>query len=399
MKSGAHHEPGVSLGAHPVNPASETDTGGAADVGGAGEPEHIGVMGHLRHLVDPSHHHDLQGRMHDGVQEKHERAVRWLGKIGWQAKGVVYAILGYLCCKMGGNGELADTSPQGAFVLLGSGKAGKGLLLVEMGGVALYICWRFWEGITAQGSHPAYSKFKNFFSFRLSPLVSGIVYCSYLIYCCTLVPKTFKNQTEDATQSDFTRSLHSSWYGRVLLVFLGLAFTAAFVVQVEAVVTRKFHREIKPQLWKTLRWATIISGHIGSAGRGAFFLMVAILMYRSVSDDNLGSKDQNSFGNALSDLRTSKWGRTILFFIGFGLLVYGLYATLVAFVARQFPTPGPTDTELAELRVSRDQNLAEKEALQVAEIALRDEHIGAGQPLSGSSMPEALPGTVTQSTV
>lgn len=34
------------------------------------------------------------------------------GKIGWEAKGVVYAILGGLCCKMGSNGQLADTSPQ-----------------------------------------------------------------------------------------------------------------------------------------------------------------------------------------------------------------------------------------------------------------------------------------------
>ena len=47
----------------------------------------------------------------------------------------------------------------------------------------------------------------------------------------------------------------------------------------------------------------MISGHIGIAGRAALFLLVAILMYRSVSDDSLGSKDQNSFGNALSGLR------------------------------------------------------------------------------------------------
>lgn len=47
----------------------------------------------------------------------------------------------------------------------------------------------------------------------------------------------------------------------------------------------------------------MISGHIGIAGRAALFLLVAILMYRSVSDDSLGSRDQNSFGNALSGLR------------------------------------------------------------------------------------------------
>lgn len=51
-----------------------------------------------------------------------------------------------------------------------------------------------------------------------------------------------------AKQSDFTRGLHATWYGRALLVILGIAFTAAFLVQLQAVTTRKFHCEIKPQV-------------------------------------------------------------------------------------------------------------------------------------------------------
>jgi len=38
--------------------------------------------------------------------------------------------------------------------------------------VYMYACWRFWEGITGQGSDDAFGKFKNFFKYRLSPLVS-----------------------------------------------------------------------------------------------------------------------------------------------------------------------------------------------------------------------------------
>ena len=57
--------------------------------------------------------------------------------------------------------------------------------------------WRFWEGITRQGAHEAYSKFKNFFSFRLSPLVSGVVYLAYLAFCATLVPKTWHDNAQN----------------------------------------------------------------------------------------------------------------------------------------------------------------------------------------------------------
>ena len=46
-------------------------------------------------------------------------------------------------------------------------------ILYMLVGVVTYIRWRWWEGITQQGANPEYSKAKNFFSFRLSPLVSG----------------------------------------------------------------------------------------------------------------------------------------------------------------------------------------------------------------------------------
>lgn len=39
-------------------------------------------------------------------------------------------------------------------------------------GVFTYAAWRFWEGITGQGSDDAFGPFKNFFRYRLSPLVS-----------------------------------------------------------------------------------------------------------------------------------------------------------------------------------------------------------------------------------
>ena len=51
-----------------------------------------------------------------------------------------------------------------------------------------------------------------------------------------------------AEQSDFTRNLYKTWYGRALLVILGIAFTAAFFTQVQGSLTRKFHREIKPMV-------------------------------------------------------------------------------------------------------------------------------------------------------
>jgi len=51
----------------------------------------------------------------------------------------------------------------------------------------------------------------------------------------------------------------------------------------------------------------VVSGHIGSAGRAGFFLLVAILMFRSVvRDQDLRTNNTTTFGNALQSLRVSE---------------------------------------------------------------------------------------------
>lgn len=66
---------------------------------------------------------------------------------------------------------------QGAFILLGNNNFGYPLLIVMAMSVFMYVCWRFWEGITGQGSDDAFGPSKNFFKYRLSPFVS--VSCIY----------------------------------------------------------------------------------------------------------------------------------------------------------------------------------------------------------------------------
>lgn len=65
-----------------------------------------------------------------------------------------------------------STCLQGAFILVGNNQFGYPLLIVMAVTVYMYVCWRLWEGITGQGSDDAFGKFKNFFKYRLSPLVS-----------------------------------------------------------------------------------------------------------------------------------------------------------------------------------------------------------------------------------
>ncbi|KAL0022300.1 hypothetical protein WJX79_007413 [Trebouxia sp. C0005] len=258
-----------------------------------------------------------------GVKPQHVKYVRVVGQVGFVAKGVVYAIIGGLSCQSAIQGTAtirgADNSPQGAFILVGNNQFGYPLLIVMALTVYMYACWRFWEGITGQGSDDAFGKFKNFFKYRLSPLVSGCVYTAYA----------------------------GSWWGDIIICILGLAFLIAFVTQMQAAFTRNFHYEMKEDLPVWFDWILIVTGHIGFLGRSGVFLFVAILMFRTIANPDINSTDQTTIGNALSQLQKTHAGKACLFILGFFLIVYGTFAVLNAY-GKVFPTQPPSGRPVRE---------------------------------------------------
>ena len=94
-------------------------------------------------------------------------------------------------------------------------------------------------------------------------------------------------------------------------------------------------RELEPDLHCLLRWATLISGHIGFAARSGTFFLCAILFFRTVAIDT-GS--DTAVANAMYQLQGTATHRFILFVLGLGLVIYGLFATLCGIHTRTFPT-------------------------------------------------------------
>eukprot|EP00891_Asterochloris_glomerata_P000569 jgi/Astpho2/569/Aster-04424 len=279
-----------------------------------------------------------------GVRAKHRRAVRIVGQIGFVAKGVVYAIIGGLACQSGAQDESsirgADVSPQGAFILVGNSTAGVGYLVVMAVGVLLYSCWRYWEGITGQGSDASFGPYKNFFRYRLSSLVSGGVYTAYAIFVLTLIPKA-STHSGTASQGNFPSSWTGSGAGNFGLAVFGIAFLIAFICQVENTFTRKFHYEMKDHLPKWLIWFVIVTGHIGFCARAGVFLFVAIMFFRTINSPNSVAYGKTTIGNALEQLEQTRAGRAVLVILGVGLIIYGTFAVFNAYT-KIFPTPPPS---------------------------------------------------------
>lgn len=267
--------------------------------------------------------------------------VRIVGRVGWCAKGLVYGLIGGMCCQSAVGDDETSVSPQGAFILVGSNTIGIPLLIVLAIALITYCIWRFWEAVTGQGADAAFGNMKNFFRYRLSPFVSGIVYALYTVFVISLITKNNDDRSRSASNSNFPDSWTHSTIGKVGLCFAGIAFLAAFLVQIEGTLTRNFHETLRPGMPAWLKWWTWITGHLGFLARGGVFMCVAILFFRAVQDQN-ASHRKTAIGDALDQLKSSRGGKAGLFILGTGLIIYAMFAVLNGFYVREFPTRVPS---------------------------------------------------------
>ncbi|KAI9299088.1 hypothetical protein K502DRAFT_338960 [Neoconidiobolus thromboides FSU 785] len=281
-----------------------------------------------------------------GTKRKHRWIVTLLGRIGFTAKGVIYSILGGLCCASAldeptPEGTGSNESPQAVFILLaGAQQIGIPLLVVMSVGLLFYSTWRFWEAATGQGSDKTFSRKKNFFKYRLSPFVSGAVYLSYLSYIIQVMVKLHiyhKNNQEVSTSDNcFPNCWNTTPYGRAGIIIIGIAFLIATITQLIPAFSTTFHKDLKVHLYPNyIKYTVLTLGHIGFLGRAGVFLMVAILMFKASSDDiDVG---KYTVGAALDQLRANRGTKAILFIIGLFLVFFGAFAILnVKF--KYFPT-------------------------------------------------------------
>lgn len=285
----------------------------------------------------------------------YQHVLAWVGRIGWCGKAVVYAMIGGLACRSAATGRTSNpnlsvenqvtASPQGAFVLLGTTPGGPGaniaVLLIMMLALVAYIIWRFWEGLAGQGYDRNFSAKKNFFKFRVSPIVSGAVYCSYLVFILELLNRKVKNLPDEGGSETWPATWRHTGLGRAGLALLGISFIIATCIQLQGVLTRQWHKDYRSDLPPKVMKVVFTIGHFGFAGRAGAFLAMAVLFFKDASGVNDNPHQYSMVANALIQLQENRGLRAILMIIGILLIIYGLFATLSAW-ARIFPTPSPS---------------------------------------------------------
>jgi len=253
--------------------------------------------------------------------------VERLARLGYLAKGVVYAVVGVLALQvaLGTGGKTTDT--QGALATLAQSSAGTALLAVVAVGLVGYVLWRVvqaWMDPDGKGSKP-----KGLVQ-RGGYLLSAAVHASLAVAAFRLVlGKGGGGKGGEQSTQEWTARLMSQPFGQALVATVGIAIAALGVWQAYKAWKEKFLeklqlRGLRPE---QERWTVRIS-KLGIAARGVVFLMVGLFLVQAALTAN--PRRAHGLDGALETLAAQPFGDVLLALVAAGLVAYALYMAVEA---------------------------------------------------------------------
>jgi hypothetical protein len=250
-----------------------------------------------------------------------------LARLGYLAKGVVYAVIGVLALQVafGTGGKTTDT--QGALGTLAESTGGMVLLAVVAVGLVGYVLWRVvqaWMDPDGKGTHPKGLAQRAFY------LVSAAIHASLAVAAFRLVLGTggAGPSGEQSTQS-WTARLMSQPFGQALVATVGLVIAGVGLWQVYKAWKEKFRKklrlsELSPQ---HAEWAVRIS-KLGILARGGVFMMIGAFLVQAALTAN--PRRAHGLDGALETLASQPYGMVLLALAAAGLVAYAVYMAVEA---------------------------------------------------------------------
>jgi hypothetical protein len=265
-----------------------------------------------------------------GVGDKGEQVARqagpWverLARLGYIAKGVIYAVIGFLAVREAVGAGGRSTDPSGAIHSIGTQPFGGVMLALLAVGLACYALWKVVQGVKdpdGKGSD-AHGIVR-----RVAYVGSGALY-GLLAYTAAQSILGAEDSSEDAATA--SAMAFQPPLGPILVWLVGTIVVAVGLYQLYAAYEARFRDDLRLQrMGETEERWIIYAGRIGTAARaiaigvaGTFLLLAA---YQSDPSEARG------LGAALETVQHQPLGPYMLGTIAFGFLVYGAFMFAVA---------------------------------------------------------------------
>lgn len=254
--------------------------------------------------------------------------VRWFARIGFVARGIVYALIGYFALRSAiGDGQPSGSG--GVFANLDSTAIGSALLALLAAGLSCLVLWRI-----AQVTFGLMLKGKSFaarLAIRFGWACSGIFYAGLVV---DVLYRLFKKGPSDhghALGRLTAWTMHLS-LGRVLIAGVGIGilayagwqlYRAASVRVVKRLQTRPRHGP-----WATPVWLVIAISEFGVLARGVVLAMVGVTLVATALHH--ASNRTQGFSRALESLREHAYGQWLLGAVAAGLMAYAVFQFAMA---------------------------------------------------------------------
>ncbi|MDB4973502.1 MAG: hypothetical protein JWN48_1843 [Myxococcaceae bacterium] len=268
-----------------------------------------------------------------GLVARSRRGVVVAARIGYAAKGVVYAVLGVLALLAAfgdTNGRLTDS--KGAIQAIGEQPFGVFLLWLTAAGL---VCYAVWKGVCAALDPERKGDDGKGIIKRIGYGLVCLLHLALAYYAAELA-RGSSSGSGNGTQRWVGKGL-SLPLGRALVALVGAITIAVGVAELVKAVKGKIgqqyaHASLDARLCRAVRRLA----RVGTFARGLVFQVIGVSLLTAAWSQR--ASDADSFGEALGQLARQPFGVWLLTFVASGLLAYAVH---LFFVSRYGHLPEP----------------------------------------------------------
>jgi hypothetical protein len=264
-------------------------------------------------------------RQAEGAARRARPWLERLARFGYAAKGVVYAVIGFLALRqaLGLGGKTTGTS--GAVQSAAGWPLGGVLLVVLAVGLVGYAIWKLTQAIADAEDKGSDAKG---IARRIGYAGSGVIHGGLAFTAAQVIVGSGGG---GSSSRDWTARVlgYQPPLGQILVALVGLGVIGVCVYQLHAAYTAKFRRELKlGEMSAAEERFTTRVGRFGTAARGLVIgvagVFVVLAAYHSEPSETRG------LGGALRALSRQPFGPYLLGAAALGLLAYAVFMFIVA---------------------------------------------------------------------
>ena len=256
-----------------------------------------------------------------GHRAANSRALRWLARAGFAARGVTYILVGWIAIQaaFGNSSQQADKS--GALQEIGSTPVGGVLLWLLFVGFIGMALWQL--SVVAFGMSEASDHSGHETRTRLAALGRVVVY-AVIAWSVLKFAVGQGTQSSDKESVDLTATLLKYPFGQVLVVIIGLALVGGGVYLAYAAWKEKFRKRLELSQAGRLRRVVEWLGKFGGMARGAVFVTAGVFLVVAAVQHN--PQQAKGVDSSLRTLASTPLGPWLLVLVAIGLIMFGLFS-------------------------------------------------------------------------